>query len=86
VDLLALTEEQVLGNKLPVIKEFDNRTKSYHDAVEIEALVRARSSRSCATGSTGTCAHTDTPRSTACAQRERDEQKAARDLLTEDES
>ncbi len=35
---LMLTDEQVERERLPVISKYDRRTKSYHDAVETEAL------------------------------------------------
>jgi len=38
---LALTTEQVQHYDLPIIDKWDARTKSYHDAVETEALGQA---------------------------------------------
>jgi hypothetical protein len=39
---LAITEEQIEEHGLTVISKYDGRTKSYHDAVETEALGQER--------------------------------------------
>jgi hypothetical protein len=39
---LAVTDEQIADFNLTVIQKYDARTKSYHDAVETEALGQAR--------------------------------------------
>jgi hypothetical protein len=38
VDLLAITEQQISDNDLPVIQKFDRRTQKSNPAVETEAL------------------------------------------------